>query len=246
MRNIAKYTDDYLKPNFEDYQVGYRRKKILEVLLSGEYVHSNILEIGCGMEPLFESLSPSDYKSYYVVEPSDAFYENAVKVKNGNDQITCIHGFFPGDYDFKSKNIDFIICASLLHETEDPGTFIREIKNVCSSHTTVHINVPNANSFHRLLAVHMGLIKDTHEFGERNRLYQQHNVFDLPSLCQICEEEGLSVVDKGSYFIKPFTHSQMYQMMENGIIDTTTLDGLYELGKKIDLGSEIYVNLRAK
>ena len=51
MRDIKKYTERYKEPNFEDYQLVYRRRKILEIL--NKYQPLSILEIGCGMEPLF-------------------------------------------------------------------------------------------------------------------------------------------------------------------------------------------------
>ncbi len=52
MRNIENYVEKYTKAGFEDYKVLYRRKKILEVI--EKYHSKKILEIGCGMEPLFQ------------------------------------------------------------------------------------------------------------------------------------------------------------------------------------------------
>lgn len=51
MRDINKYTEDYAKQDFEVYQVEYRRKKIIEQI--DKYHPKRILEIECGMEPLF-------------------------------------------------------------------------------------------------------------------------------------------------------------------------------------------------
>ena len=47
--------------------------------------------------------------------------------------------------------------------------------------------------------------------------------------------------------MKPFTHSQMYEMMCKSIIDEKVLDGLYEMTEYMpEMGSEIYVNVRRK
>ncbi len=46
----------------------------------------------------------------------------------------------------------FIICSGLLHEVEEPDKMIRDIFRLCGRETIVHINVPNANSIHRLVA----------------------------------------------------------------------------------------------
>ena len=52
MRDIDKYTENYIIANFEDYQIKYRRKLILDVM--SKYNPKTILEIGCGMKPLFQ------------------------------------------------------------------------------------------------------------------------------------------------------------------------------------------------
>ena len=54
MRDINDYTSKYLQEGFEDYQVMFRRKKIIEIL--EKYRHNSILEIGCGIEPMFAFL----------------------------------------------------------------------------------------------------------------------------------------------------------------------------------------------
>jgi cyclopropane fatty-acyl-phospholipid synthase-like methyltransferase len=51
-RNINTYISEYKNYNFEEIQVAYRRKKILKRL--NLYPHKNILEIGCGFEPIFQ------------------------------------------------------------------------------------------------------------------------------------------------------------------------------------------------
>jgi len=242
MRNIAKYTDDYNQPNFEDYQVEFRRKKILEII--DKYKPQTILEIGCGMEPLFQFLNYK-YEKYVIVEPSEVFYDNAVEKADKDKRIICHKNYFGIDHIEFNVEFDMIICSSLLHEMDRPQELLDAIRNICTGNTVVHINVPNANSFHRLLAKKMGLIKDEHEMSERNLLYQQHEVFDTASLTGLLAQTGFEVVESGGYFVKPFTHDQMYQMMKNNIIDENVLDGLYLMTEYLpDLASEIYINCK--
>lgn len=93
----------------------------------------------------------------------------------------------------------------------------------------------------------MELINDEHAMSERNILYQQHSVFDIEGLKNILEDNGFEIINSGSYFVKPFTHSQMYEMMCKSIIDEKVLDGLYEMTEYMpEMGSEIYVNVRRK
>lgn len=243
MRDIGDYTINYNIPNFEDYQIVYRRKKVLEIIK--KYFHKNILEIGCGMEPFFQYIE-GDYDFYHIVEPSDIFYENAIKLSMGKN-VECIHGFFPPEQDLLDGQFDFILCSGLLHELEQPEKMLEGILKISNIDTTIHINVPNAKSIHRLVAKGMGLISDEHELSDRNLVYQQHNVFDLNSLAEIVESAGFEIIEQGSYFIKPFSHDQMYQTIDNEIISDDVLNGLYKVaGYLPEYGSEIFVNCRVE
>lgn len=243
MRDIIQYTQDYIKDNFEGYQVTYRRRKVIEVLK--KYKHARILEIGCGMEPLFKYINEDEYDKYVVVEPSKVFYENAVQLAMHRHKVQCINDFFQYSEMLRKQNFDYIICAGLLQEIENQDDFLKNILLLCDKKTTVHINVPNANSFHRLLALQMGIIEDVHDLSEKNQMYQQNNVFDMYMLINLVTENGFEVIEQGSLFVKPFTHEQMYRMIKENIIDENVLDGLYGMEKYLkDYGSEIYVNVR--
>lgn len=228
MRDIEDYTKKYRKSGFESYQVKYRRKKILEILT--QYKPAEVLEIGCGMEPLF-SYADWDYHSWTIVEPSTVFFDNAQNIvtETGNsNRVFLYNELFPTE-SIKNEHFDFIICSSLLHEIENSEEFLREIKDICCADTILHINVPNANSLHRIIANGMKLMDDVHELSDRNKELQQHKVFDGELLKREVEDAGFSICDSGSFFLKPFTHSQMYKMIENNIIGEAVLDGLYAI-----------------
>ena len=49
----------------------------------------------------------------------------------------------------------------------------------------------------------------------------------------------------GSYFMKPFNHSKMAELMKLGIIDEALLEGLNKLAKYFpENGAEIFVNCK--
>ena len=246
MRDIADYTAKYNVKGFEDYQVKYRRRKVLEIIQ--ENASDTILEIGCGSEPLFERINSSEYEKFVFVEPSKDFFENACNRIGSNTKVAGINDFFSCEIEeVKNNNWNIIVCSGLLHEVEKPGELLREIGRVCNKETIVHINVPNAKSLHRLIAYEAGLIDRVDDFSERNIEFQQHSVFSIDSLCSIAEECGFMILESGSYFPKPFTHDQMYRMIQTDIIDEKVLDGLFGLGKYLpEYGSEIYVNVKLK
>lgn len=226
MRDVEKYERDYMVADFEHmYQVKYRRKKVLEVIESLQ-AH-RILEIGCGMSSIANYLA--DFKEYTIVERGEIFLNTAKEDLQGRDSIEFIQGFFEEcTEELRKRQYDFIICSSLLHEIEEPRRLLLGLRDICDKETVVHINVPNQYSLHRLLAYKAGCIKDTGEKSEKNILLQQTSVFHLKTLEElICSTiPDVEIMEKGSYFVKPFSHSQMEKMLESGIIDEKVLDGL--------------------
>lgn len=245
-RNIADYEKDYsdLVNGFEKYKVVYRRKKILEIIDS--YQPKSILEIGCGLEPLFCHIEKEIQST--IVEPSEKFYENAKRLGADNENITCIRGLFEEEANkLADRKYDMVICSGLLQEVTNPVKLINAMKSVCDRETVIHINVANMYSIHRLLGVEMGILSNVFEQSETNKRLQQNTNFDMKRLRAMIEDNGLDILEEGSFFIKPFSHKQMEAMMEQHIIDDNVLDGLYNLAKYMpQFGSEIYVNCRVR
>lgn len=241
MRDIEKYTKNYIKPSFEEYQVLFRRRKVLEVI--EQYSPKRILEIGCGMEPLFQYLD-KDYEVFCVIEPSNVFYENAKKLAK-NKNVVCRNEFFAPVKELSDMKFDFILCSGLLPDIEQPVEFFEGLLEVCNPDTILHVNTPNAKSLHRLIAKEMGMIANEFVLSERNLLYQQQQIYDLPMLTELVEKTGFEILDSGSYFVKPFSHIQMYEMMKKNIINKQVLEGLYQLTDYMpEYGSEIFINCR--
>lgn len=245
MRDLDDYTEKYQNDTFElEYKVPYRRKHILQIL--EKYNHEEILEIGCGMESLLRSVN--HFKSGIIVEPSEIFANRTRDIEGVTVFNACLENCVQ---ELQKRHFDFIVLSALLHEVEKPFAFLRMVHSVCQADTVVHINVPNANSFHRLLGVECNICSDTHDLTEQNLLMQQHTVFDAKSLerliIDVADADGKSVdiCEKGSYFVKPFTNGQMEQCMKSGAITPKIIEGLDRMIKHMpDFGSEIYVNYR--
>jgi len=250
--DVKEYTEYYLKDNeegFEFFQVKYRRKKVLEIM--EKYSHKRILEISCGLEPYFTFMDSNSYEEYTVIEPNEIFYKNAVSLASENKKIQCINMPFYYDEKLKNKNFDFIICSGLLPEIPDPQKLLEDIKKISNKDTVIHINTPNANSFHRLLAKEMGIINDLTALSQRNIRMQLNYVLTPNDFKDLIITAGFRILDSGSYFLKPFTHDQMYSMMKNNIINENVLDGLYTINDTLSsrcggggIGSELFVNVK--
>jgi len=238
-RDYEKYETNYQNWSFEPVMVEYRRKVVIDSL--SKYSHNNILEIGCGKEPLFKYFT--DYSKMSIIEPCNSFYQHACSLKNSSN-IDIYNDLFENLSDeLKDKKFDFIIVSSLLHEVPDYIEFLKKIHSISTTTTTIHINVPNAYSFHRILASEMGLIDSVFKLSPLNIKMQQNNVFSLKSLTEELIKQKFNILETSSYFFKPFTNGQMDRMIENGIIDKSVLDGLSKINRYFpDFGAEVFIN----
>jgi len=240
-RSIEDYESAYRASDFEPVQANMRKRMLLAVL--DRLQPRRILEVGCGMDSLFSHWC--NYERFVIVEPGASFAAKARRDAGGDHRVAVVEGFIEEVVDkLVHENFDVILVSGLLHEVLDPAAVLQSIRSLCTPSTVVHVNVPNANSLHRLLAVEMGLIESASEISNRQRALQQQRTFCLADLISLCEQAGFRATEHGSYFIKPFTHSQMAELETIGMLDARMLDGLFRLERHLPgLGSEIYVHL---
>jgi SAM-dependent methyltransferase len=243
-RDLAAYERAYAASDFEPVQARLRRRHLLQWL--DAWRPRRWLEIGCGAAPLF-----ADWRAFercVVVEPGGGFARAAREAAGSDPRITVVQApMEDAKTVLQGERFDVIVASGLLHEVTDDAALLRAIAAQCDGATRVHINVPNARSLHRLLALEMGLIGDVFERSANQRRLQQPRTFDLTSLRARVQACGFEVTDAGSYFVKPFTHAQMARLQDGGLLDERMLDGLMGLEKHLPgLGSEIYVNVRVR
>jgi len=244
-RDLNDYEQEYLNQPYEKYQVLFRRRNTIESLKRHD--HKNILEVGCGLEPLFQELK--DFSSFVTIEPAGAFYEAAEAMRKTHmlREKIKLHKMTLEEFtnEPSTQSFNFIMLSSLLHEIESPKEMLQAVKKIASPDTVIHINVPNAKSFHRLLALEMGLINDVFQKSESQVKFQQHTTFDQEKLSNLIQDCGFKVIETGSYAVKPFTHAQMQLMIDQKLLTEPMLEGLSKMARHMpNLGSEIYANIK--
>jgi len=238
--NYARdYRQQYESRTFETILVEYRRAQVLQSMRA--HPHARVLEIGCGVDPLFAHCD--DFERFTVVE-SVAEFAAAARTR-GDGRVAVIDGCFEqvADQVEAGRPYDFIVCSSLLHEVPDPEALTASIRGVCEPRTVVHFNVPNVRSFHRLLAVEMGVIPSVFERSGMERTFGRNAQFDLERLRGLLRRHGFRELEAGTYFVKPFTHRQMDALLASGEFDPAVLDGLSRMVKHLpEMGCELYVD----
>lgn len=241
-RDLSRYAEVYDGLPFEGVQVEYRRLAVLERLAASGA--RRILEVGCGREPLARHVDAFD--AWTIVEPAAAFARRAVQLTASDARVRVVTATIEAAVTgrrFVAGDFDFIVLSSLLHEVPDPARVLRGVRALCTPATRVHCNVPNAGSFHRELAVAMGLIPAVDTPSAQQVALQQRRIYDAASLESLVTAAGFRPIARGGYLLKPFTHAQMQALVTGGTIDRAMLDGLYRLGKKFPaLASEIWVD----
>lgn len=241
----ARYLDQYRRGSFETILAAARRRNVLVSL--ERHRHRRILEVGCGLEPLLESVA--DFDAFVVVEPAPRCAEHARERAANRPGVRVVQGYLEevGDEVAGDTPYDFIVMSSVLHEVPDPARLLGAVRALCAPTTVVHVNVPNVRSFHRLLAQEAGLLRDLFEESEMERHFMRQTRFDLPVLLEVMKANGFDVFEHGSYFIKPFTHAQMDAILAAGILPPPVLSGLEGMSRHApDLGAEIYANARTR
>jgi 2-polyprenyl-3-methyl-5-hydroxy-6-metoxy-1,4-benzoquinol methylase len=244
VRDLDAYQREYSNLPFEESQARFRKRRIIESILN--YTVHSILEVGCGFDPLFNHYGA--YEKCTVVEPGDHFVRHARECARTLPGVTIVHGTLESTLAVLSATpYDFIVMSSILHEVPASTTLLEAVAKLCGPGTIVHVNVPNARSIHRLLALEMGLIESVYEKSKTQEFMQQSQTFDTVGLAALVSQSGFDIVEHGTFFIKPFTHAQMASLQTSGILTEQMLEGLYKLSKYFPAnGSEIFMDLKLR
>jgi SAM-dependent methyltransferase len=237
-----RYAAQYENESFETILVAVRRRHVLRWL--GHFGARRILEVGCGLEPLFGHYP--DFDVWRVVEPIAGFADRARDMAGTDERIEVLQGRLEELTDsLAQETFDVVIVSGLLHEIDDPLQLLAAVRSLCAEATVAHFNVPNMLSFHRLLAMEMGLIDDVSAPSAMDTEFGRPRRFDRERLMELLEGVGFTVLESGTYFVKPFTHDQMDAMLRTGAFPESLIDGLDRMTKYMpEHGCELYANAR--
>jgi hypothetical protein len=195
-----------------------------------------ILEVGCGLD-LFVDVAIRcglEFERWVVIEPASMLAQKAKARAASERRLFVVEGYCE---DPAIETIvrelgpfDLVLLSGVLQDAADPA----QLLDVSLSHATagahVVVTTPNALSFHRLLAVEMGLMPAPHSLSARNLRFRQNVVFDPDSLRKLLEQRGLCNLQFEGYLFKPFTHAQMGQVLQ--LLPINACEGLDRLGRK--------------
>lgn len=230
--NIAESYDPTSPEKDFDYWLLQFDFETLSKYLIGE----KVIELGCGRGILTEKLVKV-CRELIIVEGSEINIKYVKEKLKKYSNIKFYHSLWE-NFKYSNKDISDVVFFSGLEHIDKDTTLrvLNKIKNWTTPYGRLHIVVPNAYSLHRRIAYYMGIIKDVHEFSERDKLLGHKRVYDRETLFDELRSCGYKILHWEGIFLKPFPNSMMINLNEK------IIRGLYEVGKELpDYCAHIYV-----
>lgn len=241
-RDLTKYYEDYLNLPFERVQESFRKRIIIERLEQDAMLEKSILEVGCGLDSIFNHLNTT--AECMIVEPIEQllFSNSNSKLKSNIKKIS-------GRLEEVSLKINLkfnvIILSSLIHEIKNPILLINHCKKVLDKEGRILIVTNNQNSIHRILGVSMGeLEKLESRTSTENHMQQIFGAFTVKQLEEIVKDIGMKINKIETFFPKILPHKMMQSALDSNIIDMKFLNQLSNLINFMPrFGSEIILDI---
>ena len=183
-----------------------------------------VLEMGYG-DGLWTSHIINSLGSSSVLDKSSRLLEQAI-LKHG-DRIST-HNFSFEDF-IPNSLYDTVLATYVLEHVKDPVRVLKAIKSWIASDGRLIISVPNANSYHRQLAVHMGLQKRTTDLGPSDIAGGHRRVYTKQTLQRDVVEAGFQVSEQLGFIFKPLPQGMIADLPDD------VLAGMISLGREIPM-----------
>ena len=180
---------------------------------------------GCELGPAEGQMTRrllDDFDSLTIVDAAAELLEQVPS----HPKLTKVHSLFE-DYSPPAL-FDTIVMEHILEHVDSPVDLLRAAADWLSLErpSRMIVGVPNANSFHRLAAVKMGLLEAPNQLNSRDITLGHRRVYNLDELSGHVEQAGLKVVATGGVFMKPLSNKQIQEHWSGEMIEA-----FYELGK---------------
>jgi 2-polyprenyl-3-methyl-5-hydroxy-6-metoxy-1,4-benzoquinol methylase len=150
-------------------------------------------------------------------------------------KVCCLfEEFAPGE------RFDTVLLDHVLEHVLDPIRLLRRAADWVRPEGRLLAGVPNANSFHRLAAVKMGLLASPSDLNDRDRLLGHRRVYTREAFARDLAAASLVVEEMGGVFFKPLSNRQIQEQWSDAMVE-----GFYLLGKDFpDHAAELYAVCR--
>lgn len=218
------------------YDFDYRMHDYMLRAFEGKLPKGRALEMGC-FEGEFTKKLAAIYPDLTTVEGSSELIDVARTAAPAGVEfvLSRFEDFAP------AKKFDAVFLTHTLEHLDEPVEILRRIGTWLTPTGRLFLVVPNANAASRQIAVAMGLIPYPTAVTPGEFEHGHRRTYDLPALRAHVAEAGLTAVETGGVFFKPFANFQFDKLIGSGAIGEDYLEGCFKLGFAYpDLCASIY------
>jgi hypothetical protein len=114
--------------------------------------------------------------------------------------------------------------GNILEHVDSPGLVVENAVSWLTRNGVILATVPNADSFHRLLGVEMGLIDEVSSLNDTDKKIGHQRVFNMRSFKSLFRHRELDIRYAGGIFIKILSYAQMENYSDE------LMKGLWRMG----------------
>ncbi len=173
--------------------------KVSEHLFQG----ISVLELGYGEGTVSSELFTKYSTDRHIIEGAKELAE-AARNELGNQ--AKIHNCLFSEFSAENK-FDLILATNVFEHVENTTELFESIKQWMKPGGTCIITVPNSESFHRRIAVEMGLQESTKDLSQRDYVVGHLRVYDLAQLSHEIRRNGFRIIKAQGMVIKFLSNS---------------------------------------
>lgn len=165
-----------------------------------------VLELGCG-DGLWTTRLIELFGEAHVVDASSNLLAEA-KRRYG-PRVNCHESLFEEFSPPEGSLFNTVIATHILEHVDDPVRVLECVRRWLAPGGRVIVIVPNARSFHRQLAVRMGIQGTVYDFSPADHAVGHVRVYDLAALRKDVLASGFRMVMERGLFLKILPNSMM-------------------------------------
>jgi 2-polyprenyl-3-methyl-5-hydroxy-6-metoxy-1,4-benzoquinol methylase len=194
----------------------------------------HVIELGVGEGVTLSSLAGLT-RRYVVVEGAPSL---AARARTAFPHVDVVESLFE-DY-VPDEPCDRLLALHVLEHVDDPAALAEHLAGWLAPDGEVVVVVPNKHSFHRRLAVIMGLQPELDSLSPRDHLVGHQRVYDLAGLEADLRAAGLEPFERRGMLFKPLPNSMMLDF------SPSLVRALNDLGDELpaEFGANIAVRAR--
>ena len=167
-----------------------------------------VLELGYGEGTVSAETFTKYSTDRHIIEGAKDLAEQAAMELGSLVQVhNCLFSEFSPDEKF-----DLVLATNVFEHVQDTSELFKSIKSWLKVDGLCIITVPNSESFHRKIAVEMGLQESTKTLSDRDGIVGHLRVYDLAQIADEIRRNGFKIIKTEGMVLKFLSNALQQQL----------------------------------